>query len=113
MRLAPLGLAFDVSREVVVSGIVPEGGRDTAAVRVAGIVPFLVMKGMALHDRLKEKVAWDIYFCLRYYPGELDALAGEFQPQLGHGLVQEGLRKIAEKEDWRPTCPNCLRRDST
>ena len=55
------------------------------------------MKGMALHDRLKEKDAWDIYFTLIHYPGDLDALAQEIRPHLHHGLVQEGLRKIAEK----------------
>ena len=55
------------------------------------------MKGMALHDRLKEKDAWDIYFTLMNYPGGLDALAQEIRPHLNHGLVQEGLRKIAGK----------------
>jgi len=40
------------------------GGKNSAIVRVASIVPFLVIKGMALYDRLKEKDAWDIYFCL-------------------------------------------------
>ena len=90
-------LAFEMAREVVVIGTLPSGGKDTATVRVAAIVPFLIMKGMALHDRLKEKDAWDIYFCLRYYPGGLDALIEEFRPHLNHGLVQEGLRKIEEK----------------
>ncbi|HEX9014832.1 MAG TPA: hypothetical protein VF960_02390 [Chloroflexota bacterium] len=90
-------LAFEMATEVVVSGTLPDGGKDTGTVRVAGIVPFLVMKGMALHDRLKEKDAWDIYFCLRYYPGGLDALVEEFRPHLGNSLVREGLRKISEK----------------
>ena len=90
-------LAFEMTREVAVSGTLPGGGKDTVTVRVAAIVPFLVMKGMALCDRLKEKDAWDIYFCLRYYPGGLDALVDEFRPHLSHGLVREGLRKIADK----------------
>ena len=55
------------------------------------------MKGMALHDRLKEKDAWDIYFCLRNYPGGLDALAKEFRPYVSHALVREGLKKIQDK----------------
>ena len=37
---------------------------DKGAIRVASIVPFLVMKGMALADRLKEKDAYDIVFCV-------------------------------------------------
>ena len=54
------------------------------------------MKGMALDDRLKEKDAWDIYYCLLAYPGGIDALVEEFQPHLSHGLVREGLTKIAK-----------------
>ena len=90
-------LAFDLFIETQISGELPEGGKDQARVRVASIVAFLVMKAMALHDRLKEKDAWDIYFTLTNYPGGLDALADEIRHHVGHGLVQEGLRKIAEK----------------
>jgi hypothetical protein len=64
---------------------------------VAAIVPFIVMKGMAMFDRLKEKDAYDIYYCVRGYPGGIDALAAEFAPHVAHGLVAEGLRKIAGK----------------
>ena len=55
------------------------------------------MKGMALADRLKEKDAWDIYFCLRHHPGGVENLIKEFEPHIGHSLVKEGLAKIAEK----------------
>ncbi len=90
-------LAFDLFVEAQISGELPEGGRDQVLVRVSSVVAFLVMKGMALHDRLKEKDAWDIYFILTNYPGGLDALAREIQPHVGHALIQEGLRKIAEQ----------------
>jgi len=90
-------LAFDLYIETEIEGTLPEGGKDQARIRVSSAVAFLVMKGMALHDRLKEKDAWDIYFTVTHYPGGLDALAAEIRPHLGHGLVQEGLLKIAEK----------------
>lgn len=90
-------LAFEMFQETEIRGNLPSGGADQATVRVSSIVAFLVMKGMALYDRLKEKDAWDIYFTLTNHPGGLDALAAEFRPHLDHGLVQEGLRKIAEK----------------
>ena len=54
------------------------------------------MKGMALDDRLKEKDAWDIYYCLQNFPGGLGHLITEFLPHVKHGLVQEGLKKIAK-----------------
>ena len=90
-------LAFELNTQVKIEGTLPGGGLDAAEVRVAGIVPFLVMKGMALHDRLKPKDAWDICFCITNYPGGLAALVREFRPHLAHGLVAEGLRKIREK----------------
>ena len=89
-------MAFEMVSEICVEGKIPGGGLDRVTVRVASIVPFLVMKGMALDDRLKEKDAWDIYYCLLAFPGGIEALAGEFRPHLTHGLVQEGLAKIAK-----------------
>ncbi|MEI6915063.1 MAG: nucleotidyl transferase AbiEii/AbiGii toxin family protein [Armatimonadota bacterium] len=90
-------LAFDQPSEVTIGGTLPDGGKDTVKVRVASIVPFLVMKAMALYDRLKEKDAYDIYFCLLNYPGGLDALVEEFRPHMSHHLVTEALGKIGEK----------------
>ena len=90
-------LAFELSEEVRLEGPLPEGGRDSALVRVASIVPFFVMKSMALDSRLKEKDAWDIWFCLRHYSGGPEAIVEAFRPHLHHGLVQEGLQKLAGK----------------
>jgi hypothetical protein len=90
-------LAFGDYRISEIEAELPEGGRDRVQVRIAGIVPFLVMKGMALADRLKEKDAWDIYFCLKQHPGGLEDLIKEFKSEIGHGLVKEGLLKLAEK----------------
>jgi len=59
-------LAFDIKPvDVPVEGELPGGGVDSVTVRVASIVPFLVMKGMALSERLKEKDAWDVYYVLQ------------------------------------------------
>jgi hypothetical protein len=41
-------LAFEMVSEVSVEGEIPGGGLDRVTIRVASIVPFLVMKGMAL-----------------------------------------------------------------
>lgn len=90
-------LAFDHFCEVKVDGFLPNGARDSAVIRVASMIPFLVMKGMALHDRLKEKDAWDVYYCLRNYPGGLDKLVEEFTPYVNDALVREGLQKLAGK----------------
>lgn len=87
-------LVFEMPKEIRVEGRLPNGAHDTVTVRVSSIVPFLVMKGMAMDARIKEKDAWDIYYCALNYPGGIDALAEEFMPHLHHGLVKEGLQKI-------------------
>lgn len=90
-------LAFSMFNEVKVEGELPGGGRDSVMVKVAAIVPFLVMKGMALATRMKEKDAWDIYYCLNNYPRGLDALAAEIKEHLSNKLVREGFLNIAGK----------------
>jgi hypothetical protein len=90
-------LVFEMSKEIRLEGTLPNGAHDAVSLRVASILPFFVMKGMAMETRMKEKDAWDIYYCLLNYPGEIDALAEEFRPHLHHDLVKEGLQKIAGK----------------
>lgn len=90
-------LVFEMSKEIRIEGTLPSGAHDTVTVRVASIVPFFVMKGMAMETRMKEKDAYDIYYSVLNYPGGIDALVEEFRPHLHHGLVREGLQKIAGK----------------
>jgi hypothetical protein len=90
-------LAFSNPAIIHVSGTLPGGGIDSVDVRVSAIVPFMIMKAMAMDTRLKEKDAWDIDFCLSHFPGGVDRLAGMFQHHLFHGLIQEGLKILAQK----------------
>lgn len=88
-------LAFEMFDEVVLTGHLPNGGDDRVTIRVASIVPFIVMKGMALRDRLKSKDAHDIYYCIRQFPGGSKELLAVFTPHLNNKLVVEGLTAIA------------------
>jgi hypothetical protein len=90
-------LAFESTITVTIEGELPEGGIDKVSAKVAGIVPFLVMKGMAMFERLKEKDAYDIFFCVEHYPGGMEALVREFKPHSKNRLVVEGLCKIRSK----------------
>lgn len=90
-------LAFDYNTRITVTGQMPNGSANSVQLNLSDVVPFLVMKGMALHDRMKEKDAWDIVFCVRRFEGGIEELARAFEPILGHGLVQEGLSKIRSK----------------
>lgn len=89
-------LVFDMQKEITLEGELPGGAKDSVTIRVATIVPFFIMKGIALDDRLKEKDAWDIYYCIQNYPDGIDGLVEEFRPHMHHGLVREGLEKIAK-----------------
>jgi hypothetical protein len=90
-------LVFPMAEEIRISGKRPDGYEDAATIKIAGIVPFIIMKAMAMADRQKEKDAYDIYFVLRHYPGGPDELIKRFEPHIEHGLVREGLEKLAEK----------------
>ncbi|MBN1916313.1 MAG: hypothetical protein JW889_00270 [Verrucomicrobia bacterium] len=89
-------LAFESPLETTVEATLPGGGTDAVRVRVASLVPFVVMKSMALDERLKEKDAWDIYYCIKHYLGGADAVVEAFTPRLGHGLVRDGLARLAK-----------------
>ncbi len=90
-------LAFDQNFFVTLSARMPDGANNEVTIRIAEIIPFLVMKGMALWDRYKEKDAYDIYFAILYYPGGIHKLVEVFEPYKLNKLVREGLGKIKRK----------------
>ena len=91
-------LVFQIEpARVSVKGKLPDGVLDEVQVQIASVVPFLVMKGMALDDRRKAKDAYDICFVLSNYPGGVEAVVAVFKPYLELVLVKEGLKKIAAK----------------
>ncbi|MDZ4834216.1 MAG: hypothetical protein SGJ27_10605 [Candidatus Melainabacteria bacterium] len=89
-------LVFSRLEEVILEGALPNGSRDTVRCKVAGVVPFLVMKGMAL-GRGKPKDAYDIEYVIRNYPGGIAVIIELFQRDLDNKLVQEGLGRIRAK----------------
>jgi hypothetical protein len=88
----------DVSRfqEHILEGRLPNGARDSVRCKIAGPVPFLVMKGMAI-GRGKPKDAYDIEYVIANYPGGSEALLLEFKKDIEQPLVLEGLGKIRTK----------------
>ncbi|HAS28074.1 MAG TPA: hypothetical protein DCR59_02625 [Dehalococcoidia bacterium] len=80
-----------------IKGTLPNGAINEVTINIASAGPFLVTKGMALWDRLKEKDAFDIFFCCRYFPGGIEALAEAIKPVIGNKLAKEGLGKIKAK----------------
>jgi hypothetical protein len=64
--------------------------------KVAGVVPFIVMKGMAI-GRGKPKDAYDIEFAIANYPAGIIALIEEFKSDIENPLIVEGLGRIRTK----------------
>jgi hypothetical protein len=90
-------LAFKHNISVLLKSIMPDGSENEVTIKVASIVPFLVMKGMALWQRMKEKDAYDIYFTILHFPGGIDSIVEIFKPVTNNNLVKEGLGKILAK----------------
>lgn len=90
-------LVFENNFSIKLCRKMPDGAKNEAIIKVADIIPFLVMKGMALWDRYKEKDAYDIYFSILHYPGGIQGLANVFHSFKSNKLVLEGLGKIKAK----------------
>jgi nucleotidyltransferase AbiEii toxin of type IV toxin-antitoxin system len=96
-KLRGTDLAFEVFEEIDVTGEMPDGGQNTVRLRIVRIEAFIAMKAIAMSDRIKEKDAYDIYFCLKHFPAGIGKLAKMYQPILQNELVQEGLAVLHEK----------------
>ena len=68
-------LALRFSQYEEIEGQMPTGGTNRVRVAVASIPAFLAMKGFAIQNRDKAKDAYDIYYCVRNYPGGAEVLA--------------------------------------
>ncbi len=89
-------LSFDVNEKVRLSGSLPSGEFYSTEITSSGIMAFIVMKANAMEVRNKTKDAYDIWFCLAYHPGNVEAVAEAFRPQLGKNSVKVALTLMAK-----------------
>ncbi len=76
---------------------VPLPDDSSQRVSVASIPAFFSMKAVALtrrEDLIKTKDAYDIVYCLRNYPGGIEAVGEEFRSALVNPLVASGLELL-------------------
>ena len=103
-------IALVSNTRMPIEGVMPDGRPNRIELLVASISALLVMKGYALDGRDKPKDAYDIYFCVRSFPGGPRALAAESAPLLANPIALEGYRKIAAKfrsdDDFGPHTVN-------
>jgi hypothetical protein len=107
-RASGAELALQFHELVAISGTMPGGGTNTIEIAVCSIPALLAMKGHAIEGRLKQKDAYDIYYCVRNYPDGVDALAKACRPLLDHKAGLAGYQFIARKfeslDGFGPTC---------
>ena len=92
-------LALRFYHMVAIDGSMPAGGRNRVEIAIASIPALLAMKGYAIQNRHKQKDAYDIYYCIRNYPGGPRALAAECKPLLALPEAKQGYAYIAGKFD--------------
>ncbi len=101
-------LALRFYQLVAISGAMPGGGTNRVEIAVCSIPALLAMKGHAIERRYKQKDAYDIYYCVRNYPGGPAALAEACRPLLDHPSGVAGYDFISGKFDsadgFGPTC---------
>ncbi|MCY4378571.1 MAG: nucleotidyl transferase AbiEii/AbiGii toxin family protein [Candidatus Dadabacteria bacterium] len=90
-------LALQSYEIIQIDGPMPEGGINRVRIAVASIPALLAMKGFAIDRRLKQKDAYDIYYCVRNFPGGPEALAKACRPMLEHEDSIIGYKYINEK----------------
>lgn len=107
-RASGADLAMRFYQMVAVTGPMPGGGINRVEIAVCSIPALLAMKGHAMSGRYKQKDAYDIYYCIRNYPGGVYALAAACRPLLAHGSGERGFSSLNEEfntiEGYGPTC---------
>jgi hypothetical protein len=100
-------LATQFHQLVAIEAEMPDGGRNRVEIAVCSIPVLLAMKGFAIQNRMKRKDAYDIHFCVRNYPGGIEALAADCRDVLGQASGREGYSyirgKFASVESYGPT----------
>ena len=100
-------LALKFPEIISLDGEMPDGGRNRVSIAVASIPALLAMKGYAINGRDKLKDAYDIYYCVRNFPGGPVALAAATTPLLTEETARQGCRLISVKfrsvDDFGPT----------
>jgi Nucleotidyl transferase AbiEii toxin, Type IV TA system len=72
---------------------------SSQSVSVASLPAFFSMKAVALSRRAelkKTKDAYDIVYCLRNYPGGVDAMAKEFRNAISNPIVASGVELLRD-----------------
>jgi hypothetical protein len=101
-------LALRFSKSVTVEGLMPNGASNKVKLSVCSIPAFLAMKGYALAGRYKQKDAYDVYYCIAGFEGDIEELAKMCLPILQFESGAIGLNHVNDKfeklDSFGPVC---------
>lgn len=86
----PIDLAFEASETITVDGSMPDGTVNQVTARWVAPEAYILIKAIAMDERIKDKDAYDIAFVLNHYKPSLVELAKKV-----HGISQAGIGKEA------------------
>ena len=89
-------LSFEANEKINIEGNLPDGSHYSTVIKSAGIAALIVMKAHAMNIRKKAKDAYDIWFCLANYPGNVERIANAFKPHVGKDSVKTALALLSE-----------------
>lgn len=89
-------LSFEANEKISIEGNLPDGSYYSTVIKSAGIAAFIVMKAHAMDIRKKSKDAYDIWFCLANYPGNIEGITNAFKPHIEKNSVKTALTLLSE-----------------
>ena len=89
-------LSFEANETVALHGSLPDGSHYSTEIKSAGVAALIVMKAHAMRIREKTKDAYDIWFCLANYPGNIESVAKAFKPHVRKASVITALDLLSE-----------------
>jgi hypothetical protein len=89
-------LSFEVNEKITLNGNLPDGSHYSTEIKSAGIVALIVMKAHAMNIRNKSKDAYDIWFCLANYPGNIESIAKDLEQHIEKNSVKNALALLSE-----------------
>lgn len=96
-RLRGVEIALEHASDITLKGALPSGAVNTVTAKVVTVPAYLCLKAFALNERMKEKDAYDVYFCLKHYVGGPAALARDCRELLSIPRAREAMEILRQK----------------
>lgn len=96
-RLRGVEIALEHASDITLKGALPSGVENTVSAKVVTVPAYLCLKAFALNERMKEKDAYDVYFCLRHYGGGPAVLAKDCLPLIDIPRGREAFGILRQK----------------